>query len=95
MAPGVPPHHHHHAAGECGLGFFEEHRAPNSLKALKRRLKADVIVSRHRVFKTIPARELVPGDIVRLRLGNIVPADVQLLDGDGAQRDHPAPGGER
>ncbi|WP_406664181.1 plasma-membrane proton-efflux P-type ATPase [Gallaecimonas sp. GXIMD1310] len=78
----------------AGLDFFQEHRALNSLKALKQRLKAESIVLRNGAFKTIPTRELVPGDIVRLRIGNIVPADVQLLDGDYLSLDQSALTGE-
>jgi H+-transporting ATPase len=66
----------------AGLDFLQEHRALNALKALKKRLSAESIVLRGGQFKTIPSRNLVPGDIVKLRLGNIVPADVQLLRGD-------------
>jgi H+-transporting ATPase len=66
----------------AGLDFFQEHRALNALKALKQRMTAAIIVLRDGKFKIIPSRELVPGDIIRLRIGNIVPADVQLLKGD-------------
>ena len=78
----------------AGMDFFQEHRALNALKALKQRLSAEVIVLRDGAFKTIPARELVPGDIVKLRIGNIVPADVQLLDGDYLSLDQSALTGE-
>jgi H+-transporting ATPase len=70
----------------AGLDFFQEHRALNALKALKQRLTAEIIVLRDGVFSTLPARELVPGDVIRLRIGNIVPADVQLLQGDYTMR---------
>ncbi len=63
------------------LDFFQEHRALNALKALKQRLASRAIALRDGAFHTIPARELVPGDIVKLRIGDIVPADVQLLEG--------------
>jgi H+-transporting ATPase len=66
----------------AGLDFFQEHRALNALKALKQRMTAEIIVMRDGQFKTIAARELVPGDIVKLRIGDIVPADVKLLKGD-------------
>jgi H+-transporting ATPase len=66
----------------AGLDFFQEHRALNALKALKQRMTAEIIVLRDGEFKTIPSRELAPGDIIKLRIGNIVPADVQLLKGD-------------
>ncbi|MGW8228926.1 MAG: plasma-membrane proton-efflux P-type ATPase [Gammaproteobacteria bacterium] len=78
----------------AGLDFFQEHRALNALKALKQRLKAEVIVMRDGEFKTISARELVPGDIIKLRIGNIVPADVQLLQGDYLALDQSALTGE-
>ena len=64
------------------LDFFQEHRALNALKALKQRLAKEVLVRRDEAFKIIPVRELVPGDIISLKIGNIVPADVQLLEGD-------------
>jgi H+-transporting ATPase len=78
----------------AGLDFFQEHRALNALKALKQRMTAEIIVLREGDFKTIPARELVPGDIVKLRIGNIVPADVQLLQGDYLLIDQSALTGE-
>ena len=78
----------------AGLDFFQEHRALNALQALKQRLSAEIIVLRDGVFKTIPAPELVPGDIIRLRMGNIVPSDVQLLQGDYLLIDQAALTGE-
>ncbi len=78
----------------AGLDFFQEHRALNALRALKQRLTAEIIVRRDGKFKTISARDLVPGDIIRLRIGNIVPADVQLLDGDYLSIDQSALTGE-
>lgn len=66
----------------AGLDFFQEHRALNALRALKGRMAASIILLRDGVFRDTPTRELVPGDIVKLRIGNIVPADVQLLQGD-------------
>ena len=78
----------------AGLDFFQEHRALNALKALKQRMTTEVIVLRDGKFKAVPARELVPGDIIRLRIGNIVPADVQLLQGDYLLVDQSALTGE-
>jgi H+-transporting ATPase len=78
----------------AGLDFFQEHRALNALKALKQRMTAEIIVLRDGAFATIPARELVTGDVVKLRLGNIVPADVQLLQGDYLLIDQSALTGE-
>jgi H+-transporting ATPase len=78
----------------AGLDFFQEHRALGALKALKQRLAREVVVLRDGAFKTLPARELVPGDVVKLRIGNIVPADVQLLEGDYLLVDQSALTGE-
>ena len=78
----------------AGLDFFQEHRALNALKALKQRLANEVVALRDGTFDTIPARELVPGDIVKLRIGNVVPADVQLLEGDYLSVDQSALTGE-
>ena len=78
----------------AGLDFFQEHRALNALKALKQRLANEVVVLRDGEFKTVPARELVPGDIVKLRIGNVIPADVQLLKGEYLSVDQSALTGE-
>ena len=76
------------------LDFFQEHRALNALKALKQRLANEVIVLRDGEYKTIPARELVPGDVIKLKIGNVVPADVQLVQGDYLLIDQAALTGE-
>jgi H+-transporting ATPase len=78
----------------AGLDFLQERRAQNALSALKQQLANEVTVRRGGTFETIPARELVPGDIVWLRIGNIVPADVQLVEGDYLQIDESALTGE-
>ena len=78
----------------AGLDFVQEHRALNALKALKQRLAQTVVVLRDGSFRTLPARELVPGDIVKLKIGDIVPADVQLLRGDYLLVDQSALTGE-
>ncbi len=64
------------------LDFFQEHRALNALKALKGKLTLESTVFREGSYFVIPARELVPGDILKLRIGDVIPADIQLLDGD-------------
>ena len=63
------------------LSFTQEHRAAGVVKALRRRLQVSARVRRNSVWQAIPARELVPGDIVRVRSGDIVPADIKLLAG--------------
>jgi H+-transporting ATPase len=66
----------------AGLGFVQESRAQSTLEALKSRLALLALVRRDGVWKTVDADELVPGDVAKLVLGSIVPADVKLLEGD-------------
>jgi len=66
----------------AGLDFYQEHRALNALAALKAHLSSQAIVLRDGKFTQIDVRDLVPGDIIRLRIGAIVPADVKLIDGE-------------
>ncbi|MBN1389052.1 MAG: plasma-membrane proton-efflux P-type ATPase, partial [Candidatus Thermoplasmatota archaeon] len=65
----------------AGVGFWQEHKADNAIEALKRKLALNAKVKRNRRWKKIPAKELVPGDIVLIRLGDQVPADVILFKG--------------
>jgi len=64
------------------VGFWQEHKAENIIEYLKKRLSPIARVLRDGKWGTIPARELVPGDIIRIRLGDIVPADVKLIEGE-------------
>ncbi len=64
------------------LSFMQEHRAAGVVEALRRRLQVSARVRRDSSWQVVPARELVPGDIVRVRPGDIIPADVKLLTGD-------------
>ena len=63
------------------LAFMQEQRAAGVVQALRRRLQVGARVLRESAWKVVPARELVPGDIVRVRAGDIVPADLKLLTG--------------
>ena len=63
------------------LSFVQERRAVGVVAALKRRLQVSARVLRDSSWQVIPARELVPGDIVRVRPGDVIPADVKLLTG--------------
>src|SRR5512134_1190956 len=62
------------------LGIVQEQRAEEALAALKRLAAPDAQVLRDGRRQTVPARELVPGDIVFLESGNYIPADVRLLE---------------
>jgi len=66
----------------AALGLFEESRAQATLAALKSRLALNASVRRDGAWKTVPAAELVPGDLVKLSLGGVVAADVKLTGGE-------------
>jgi H+-transporting ATPase len=66
----------------AALGLFQESRAQATLAALRSRLALTASVKRDGVWKTVPAAELVPGDLVKLSLGGVVAADVKLTDGE-------------
>jgi H+-transporting ATPase len=63
------------------VSFIQERRAAGVVETLRRRLQVSARVLREANWQVIPARELVPGDIVRVRPGDIIPADVKLLTG--------------
>jgi len=66
----------------AALGLFQESRAQATLAALKSRLALNASVRRDGAWKTIPAAELVAGDVVKLSLGGVVAADVHLTKGE-------------
>ena len=76
------------------VGFREEYQATSAIAALKEKLAVQANVKRDGKWSAIPARELVPGDIIRLRIGSIVPADAKLLDGEPVEVDQSALTGE-
>jgi H+-transporting ATPase len=63
------------------LSFLQERRAAGVVEKLRRRLQVNARGLRDANWQTVPARELVPGDIIRVRPGDIIPADVKLLTG--------------
>ena len=76
------------------IGFWEERQAGNAIDALKAKLAIKARVKRDGQWVTPAARDLVAGDVIRLRLGDIVPADARLLDGDEVSVDQSALTGE-
>jgi H+-transporting ATPase len=78
----------------AGVGFWEEFQAGNAIAALKAKLALHALVRRDGAWTTIPARELVPGDVMRVNIGEIVPADAKLLKGDPIEVDQSALTGE-
>jgi H+-transporting ATPase len=65
----------------AALAYFQEGRAQATLTALKSRLALNASVRRDGAWKTIPAAQLVRGDLVKLSLGGVLAADVHLLEG--------------
>lgn len=66
----------------AAIGFFEEHSAGNAMAALKRQLSLMALCLRDGEWREVPASDVVPGDIIRLNLGGIVPADAKVLEAD-------------
>lgn len=78
----------------AGVSFWHEHKADNAINLLKQRLATKSQVLRDGKWVVLASRYLVPGDIVRIRLGEIVPADVKLFDGNYLLIDQSALTGE-
>ncbi|WP_197509291.1 cation-transporting P-type ATPase, partial [Mycobacterium sp. E3247] len=66
-------------SASIGLGFFNEYRAEQAAAALHSRIRHTAIVRRDGNFVDVDVRDLVPGDVIRLSLGQAVPADVRLI----------------
>ncbi len=64
------------------VAFSQEIRASKAVELLKKRLQVGTRVLRDAVWRDLPAKELVPGDVIRVRPGDFVPADAKILQGD-------------
>jgi H+-transporting ATPase len=76
------------------VGFWQEYQAANAVEALKKQLALKARVKRDGKWQEVDAATLVPGDTVRVRLGDIIPADVKLAEGDYLSVDQSALTGE-
>ena len=76
------------------VAFWQEYKAANAVDALKEQLALTARVKRRGQWRQLPASELVPGDVIRVRLGDVVPADIKLVDGDYLSIDESALTGE-
>ncbi len=63
------------------VDFYQESKALNAIAVLKKKLARNALVLRDGKWQEIPAREVVPGDIVKLKIGDIIPADAKLIGG--------------
>ncbi len=78
----------------AAVGFWQEFKADNAISLLRQRLAPRARVRRDGAWHDLEARLLVPGDLVYVKLGNIVPADIRLVDGDYLSVDQSALTGE-
>jgi len=76
------------------IGYYEEEQAGAAVDALMDQLLRDYKVKRNGSWTTLPAKELVPGDIIAIKLGDIIPADAKLLHGEPMKIDQAALTGE-
>jgi H+-transporting ATPase len=76
------------------LELWQDHKATSALESLKAGLALEATVRRDGEWAAVPATDLVPGDVVKIRLGMIVPADLRLVEGDFASIDQAALTGE-
>ena len=70
-----------------GLGFFNEYRAERAMASLRAQIRQEAEVRRNGQTCRVPVTDLVPGDVVSLRIGALVPADVRLLSVDECECD--------
>ena len=78
----------------AGVGFWQEFTAGNAVEALRKQLAMRARALRDGTWQEIDAKLLVPGDVIRIRLGDVVPADVKLFEGDYLSVDQSALTGE-
>jgi len=76
------------------VGFWQERKASNAVDELKKQLAVNARAKRDGKWSQVEATTLVPGDVIRLRLGDIIPADAKLAEGDYLSVDQSALTGE-
>ncbi|MFO8130229.1 MAG: plasma-membrane proton-efflux P-type ATPase [Bacteroidales bacterium] len=77
-----------------GVGYWHEHKASNAIRTLKEKLAPEARVIRNRKSQKIPSGELVPGDIIIIRMGDVIPADAKLLEDQQVSADESSLTGE-
>jgi H+-transporting ATPase len=76
------------------VGFWQEFKADNAIELLKKKLAINARVLRDKKWITMPANQLVPGDVIHVRLGDIIPADIKLIEDSYIEVDQSALTGE-
>ena len=64
------------------IGFLQESKADNAVELLSQKIRVNARVIRDKKWKQIPSAELVPGDVVYVRMGDLVPADLKIIFGE-------------
>jgi Mg2+-importing ATPase len=77
-----------------GLSFVNEYRSEQAVADLRARVRREAVVARDGKLTPVPVADLVPGDVVELAVGGIVPADLRLLDVHDLECDESALTGE-
>lgn len=77
-----------------GINFYQERRANNAIKKLQEKLTVQVKVRRDGSWLFLPSRQVVPGDLVELNVGDLVPADVQIAEAKNCSANESALTGE-
>ncbi|MGZ4289340.1 MAG: magnesium-translocating P-type ATPase [Gaiellaceae bacterium] len=77
-----------------GLGFVSEYRSTRAVDALHSQLRHTIVAQREGAAAVVDVTELVPGDVVRIGVGDVVPADVRLLEAEGLECDESVLTGE-
>ena len=78
----------------AAVGFWQEYKAGNAVEALKKKLALKARALRDGKWQDVDAKNLVPGDVIGLRIGGIIPADAKLIEGDYLSVDQSALTGE-
>ncbi|MEE9588833.1 MAG: HAD-IC family P-type ATPase, partial [Hyphomicrobiaceae bacterium] len=78
----------------AGVSYWQESKAEDAIKVLQKQLAPVARVLRNSIWSTMPARDLVPGDVIALKIGDVIPADVKLASGDYLSADQSALTGE-
>ncbi len=78
----------------AGIDIWQENKALSALKVLKNKIAKKSLVLRDGKFSEVESKELVPGDVVKLKIGDIIPADVKIFETDELEIDQSALTGE-
>jgi H+-transporting ATPase len=64
------------------VSYWQESKAEDAIKVLQKQLAPLARVLRNGIWSTMPARDLVPGDVIAMKIGDVIPADIKLASGD-------------